>query len=93
MAQFAVIITFGDKTKRDETRPVHREYLKSLYEQGKLLESGPFVDDEGALIIYDCADQAEAEAQLAADPYSKAAGVIAKAEIRAWNRVIPAPTA
>lgn len=89
MARFAVIITFGDKAKRDETRPSHRVYLKALYEQGKLHESGPFVDDEGALLIYDCPDEAAARAQLAEDPYSKADGVIADAQVRGWNRVIP----
>lgn len=90
MGRYAVIITFGDKAKRDETRPVHREYLKALYAEGKLHESGPFVDDEGALIIYECPDEATARAQLAEDPYSKAEGVIADAQIRAWNRVVPA---
>jgi uncharacterized protein YciI len=93
MARFAVIITYGDKAKRDATRPLHRDYLRSLYDQGKLLESGPFGDDDGALIIYECADRAEAEAQLAADPYSKAEGVIARAEIRAWTLVLPPPAA
>lgn len=89
MARFALIVTFGDKAKRDEARPSHREYLKSLFDQGKLSESGPFADDEGALIIYECADEAEARAQLAADPYSHAEGVIADVQIREWNRVFP----
>lgn len=90
MARFAVIVTFGDKNKRDEVRPAHREYLKSLLAAGKLHESGPFVDDSGALIIYECADEAEARAQLAADPYSGADGVIADVSVREWNRVLPA---
>jgi uncharacterized protein YciI len=89
MARFALIVTFGDKAKRDETRPIHREYLKSLFEQGKLIESGPFADDSGALIIYECADEAEARAQLAADPYSSAEGVIADVQIREWTLVFP----
>lgn len=91
MAKFALIVTFGDKALRDATRPSHREYLKSLYDAGKLHESGPFMDDDGALIIYECADEAEARAQLAADPYTLAGGVIADVQIREWNRVIPAP--
>ncbi len=90
MAKFALIVTFGDKAKRDETRPNHRVYLKSLFDAGKLHESGPFVDDDGALIIYEVADEAEARAQLAEDPYSKAVGVIADVQIREWNRVFPA---
>jgi uncharacterized protein YciI len=89
MARFAVLITFGDKAKRDETRPVHREYLASLYEQGKLVFSGPFADDDGALIVYECADETAAKAQLAADPYSKADGVVADAQIREWKQIFP----
>jgi uncharacterized protein YciI len=90
MAKFAVIIAFGDKAKRDEARPAHREYLKSLLDQGKLMISGPFADDDGALIIYDCADEAAARAQLAADPYSQSEGVVADAQIREWKQVFPA---
>lgn len=91
MAKYAAIVTFGDKAKRDETRPVHREYLKSLFDQGKLHESGPFLDDEGALIIYECADEDEARALFAADPYSNADGVVADVQFRGWNRVFPPP--
>jgi uncharacterized protein YciI len=89
MAKFAVIVTFGDKAKRDETRPVHRQYLKSLFDAGTLHESGPFMDDEGALIIYECADEAAARELFANDPYSHAEGVVGAVEFREWNRVFP----
>jgi uncharacterized protein YciI len=91
MAKYAAIVAFGDKAKRDETRPVHRVYLKSLFDQGKLHESGPFIDDEGALIVYECADEAEARALFAADPYSGAEGVVASVEFHGWNVVFPPP--
>jgi uncharacterized protein YciI len=90
MAKFAVIVTFGDKAARDATRPEHRVYLKSLYDSGKLHESGPFVDDDGALIIYECDDIETARAQFAADPYNAVAGLIADYQIREWNVVFPA---
>lgn len=90
MAKFALIVTFGDKAARDATRPEHRVYLKSLYDAGKLHESGPFMDDEGAPIIYECADEAEARAQFAADPYSTAAGVVSDVPFREWNVIFPA---
>jgi len=91
MALFAVVITFGDRAKRDETRPAHRKYLSGLLEAGKLHASGPFTDDGGALLIYDVADEAEARALLAADPYTAAGTVIADAQLRGWNRVLPPP--
>jgi uncharacterized protein YciI len=70
-------------------RPKHREYLSDLLEQGKLHESGPFADDKGALIIYEAADEAEARALIAADPYTDA-GVVATNDLREWKRVFPA---
>jgi uncharacterized protein YciI len=89
MARYALLVTFGDKVKRDEVRPTHREYLKSLYDQGKLIFSGPFADDDGALIMYECPDEAAARAQFAADPYSQAEGVVADVQFREWKQVIP----
>ena len=90
MAKFVSIITFSaDTEKRLEIRPKHREYLTQLLEQGKLHESGPFVDDTGALIIYEAADETEARALIAADPYA-GTGVIADSQLREWKRVFPA---
>jgi uncharacterized protein YciI len=92
MAIYALYIRFTDNTERRlETRPVHREYLKSLYDSGKLLESGPFMDDSGALIIYQVDDLAAAEAQFAQDPYSIAGGIVESVTFHEWNRVFPPP--
>ena len=88
MALFAVTLTFSDDTERRlEVRPTHREYLAQLLERGKLHESGPFVDDSGALIVYDAADVAEVQELLSADPYTPA-GIIAGASIKEWNVVM-----
>lgn len=90
MAKFAVVLTFGEEAPRLATRPRHREYLQRLLADGKLHESGPWVDDSGALIVYEAADAAEAEALLAADPYSQTDSIIAEARIQEWNRVYAA---
>lgn len=90
MARFAVVLTFGEEAPRLATRPRHREYLGQLLAEGKLHESGPWVDDTGALLVYEAADEAEARALLAADPYSQTEGIIAGVEIKEWNRVFPA---
>ena len=89
MAKFVAILRFGDGGQRLAARPRHREYLRGLFEQGKLLESGPFGDDSGALIVYEAADEAEARALIAADPYTDA-GVVADLQLREWKRVLPA---
>ena len=88
MALFAVTLTFTDDTERRlEIRPTHREYLAKLLAGGKLHESGPFVDDSGALIVYDAADVAEVQEILSADPYTPA-GIIAGVTIKEWNVVM-----
>ncbi|MEX2314594.1 MAG: YciI family protein [Thermomicrobiales bacterium] len=69
-----------------EVRPRHREYLTSLKEQGKLVASGPFEDDSGALIIYEADSQADAEALIEADPFREA-GVFQSYEMKPWRQV------
>lgn len=90
MPAFAAIIEFTDDSElRQQTRPGHREYLRSLLDAGKIRMSGPWVDDTGAMIVYQATDAAEAQALLDADPY-RAAGVIANARIKEWNVVMEA---
>ncbi len=90
MAKFVAVITFAPDTERRlKVRPTHREYLKSLLDQGKLYESGPWTDDQGALLIYEVADEAEARELLANDPYTEH-GIIAEASIHGWNVVFSA---
>ncbi len=90
MAKFALVIEFGpDADKRQETRPKHREYLKGLLEAGKIHESRPWMDDTGALIVYEAADEAEVRELIANDPYT-AAGVVARSTLKEWNRVMAA---
>ena len=63
----------------------------SLLDSGKLEMSGPWVDETGALIIYNAEDITEAERLLEADPY-QSAGVIANARIKEWHVVLRAST-
>ena len=91
MALFAALIEFTDNEElRLQTRPVHREYLRSLLDTGKLAMSGPWADDTGALIIYEAESMAEAESILDDDPY-RSAGVISTATIKEWHVILRAP--
>ena len=90
MAKFAAVLTFGDEAARLAARPQHRAYLAALLAEGKLHESGPWADDSGALIVYEAADEAEARALLAADPYSQTEGVLADVQLREWKRIYAA---
>jgi uncharacterized protein YciI len=87
MAKYAVVIEFPDPARVNEVRPKHREYLAALLKQGKLYATGPFVDNTGALLVYDVADEAEARQLLADDPYGQA-GVVKVVSVNEWNVVL-----
>ena len=89
MAAFVALLTFGeDEELRLKTRPTHRDYLRGLYDAGKLRTSGPWADDTGAMLIYEAADLSEAQQLLDNDPY-RTAGVVADARLREWKVVLP----
>jgi uncharacterized protein len=91
MPLFAVIGEFADDQElRLRTRPTHREYLRSLFDVGKIVMSGPWEDESVMLLVYDVADLAEAQQLLAQDPY-RSAGVLANATIKEWRVVLRAP--
>ena len=69
MKYAAIIEYIQDRDKIQQIRPAHREYLKSLLAQGKLVAAGPFTDDSGALIIYEANSPEEAEQLLQGDPF------------------------
>ncbi|HVL25622.1 MAG TPA: YciI family protein [Thermomicrobiales bacterium] len=88
MPLFAAILEYSDDAeRRQQVRPTHREYLRSILEAGKLHESGPLADDSGAIIVYDVADLSEAQEILANDPFAQE-GVIAGAQLQQWNIVM-----
>ncbi|MBW4715634.1 YciI family protein [Saccharothrix obliqua] len=88
MARFLVELVFGDdEDARLAVRPAHREYLASLVERGKLLVSGPYTDQSGAVLVYEAADADELAGLLAADPYTPA-GVVAETRVHEWQAVM-----
>jgi len=89
VATFAVMITFGDAQKRAAVRPAHRDFLREQHEAGRLLESGPYTDESGALMIYQAESDAALRELIAQDPYNRTPGVLAKTEIKEWTIVFP----
>ena len=67
-------------------RPEHRRYMDVLLDGGKLVAGGPYEDGSGALFIYQAASTDEADAIVAADPYSRN-GAIADYQLKAWDVV------
>jgi uncharacterized protein YciI len=87
---WAAVIRYGNPDKIKKVRPVHRQYLSALRERGKLWASGPFVDDSGALIIYQAESEEEARQLIEGDPFF-AAGVFQDIQLKPWNIVFTPP--
>lgn len=85
---FAVNYVYDPSRSEDlaRIRPDHRVFLRSLYESGSLLASGPFGDGE-ALIVVRADDSTKALELLDPDPLH-AAGVILSRTATEWNPVI-----
>lgn len=67
-------------------RPIHREWLAQQLAEGKLLASGPMVDQPTALLIFKAASLEEVSALLDNDPFD-IAGFIGERVINEWNPV------
>lgn len=86
MAIYAIRYNYSPDTDLiARTRPVHREYLRSLFDQGALLASGPLGSD-GALLIVRADDATEALSLVNADPFNEV-GVIVEREALEWTQV------
>jgi uncharacterized protein YciI len=85
--KFVAIIEYSNHERIAEVRPDHRAYLTALHADGRVVASGPFEDDSGALIIYDAGSVEDVEELIAADPF-RAAGVFAAWQVRPWRQVI-----
>ena len=87
MPLHAVLYRYStDAAALDEHRPDHRDYLRSLFEQGHIVVSGPLADGggPGALLILEAEDVDAVAALLDKDPFH-ILGLITDREIRHWN--------
>ncbi len=76
----------ADDAALAEIRPIHREWLKGLYEAGTLLASGPMVDNPGALLIFKAESVEALSSLLDNDPFD-IAGFIGERVVTQWNPV------
>jgi uncharacterized protein YciI len=83
---YAVQLRFSDDPARFEGRPGHRERLKALAADGRLLAAGPWSDDSGALLVFLVKGRDELDTMLAEDPYYTTPGVTVEA-VREWITV------
>lgn len=83
---FALELAFTDDPARLDGRPAHREKQAALNSAGKLLATGPFTDESGALLVFLVDTAAEAQAIVDDDPYYTGPGV-SVVSLRQWNAV------
>lgn len=67
-------------------RPAHRAYLSKLVDENKVVLSGPFTDDSGALIVYEAEAPEKVESLIKGDPFF-AAGVFQTWTIKPWKTI------
>lgn len=89
MNKYVAIVEITDQEKRQEVRPKHLAYLRSLVASGKLHAAGPLADG-GSMSIYNAETEEEARTLLANDPYSQA-GIIGQSTLRGWTLVLSEP--
>jgi uncharacterized protein YciI len=85
-AMYAVQLAFSDDPARFAERPSHRERLAGLAADGQLLAAGPWIDDTGALLVFNVDSREALDSIMAADPYYSTPGVTV-ASLREWNPV------
>ena len=89
MPAFAVIYRYtDDTTARDAHRPDHRAFLKRVYEEQKIIFSGPMNENgaPSALLMMRGESVEEIASLLDSDPFNTA-GLIKKREIRPFEVV------
>jgi uncharacterized protein YciI len=85
---FIVELAFDGSPGRLEARPAHRELLRKLHGEGRVLAAGPFADESGAVLIYNVGSPAELDELIEQDAYFRAPGV-AIVRRQEWTPVIP----
>ena len=89
VAHFAVEYVYtADTAQRDEVRPAHRAFLSAQKgeEVGgvRLLVSGPWANNTGALLLFEAEDEAALRAVLEHDPFAEA-DLVSRVRINLWN--------
>ncbi|PRZ40817.1 hypothetical protein CLV47_114115 [Antricoccus suffuscus] len=75
--------------KRDAARMAHRDYLRTLFDQRKVLLSGPLADESQGYVVYYADNLDEATELLKNDPYNLQDGATCKGP-REWTILLRA---
>lgn len=71
MKNFLIILTYKvDMAIVERHTAAHREYLKTQYEQGRLLMSGPFVPRTAGVLWAQAEEKEDIQAMIDSDPFN-----------------------
>jgi len=83
--KYAAIVQYTpDPSIIAKARTAHRQYLTGLKEQNRLVISGPFGDDAGAILVYEAENRDQVEKLITDDPFA-IQGVFLAWDVRPWN--------
>lgn len=86
--RFLVLIDYTDLAARARTVEAHRAFLAAARAEGRVSESGPFVDGAGGFYVLHAADDAAAQAFVREDPYNRDARL--RFTVRGFNSSLEA---
>lgn len=89
MAFYAAIYHYDPAdTDLDRVRPRHRRFTGHLFEEGKIVASGPFTDgDGGALLLFSMPEEttlADVRQLIKTDPFV-VEGIVTSYEVHSFN--------
>ncbi|MEU6257676.1 YciI family protein [Streptomyces sp. NPDC047043] len=82
-----VELAFTSSPERLAARPAHREILARLHAEGELVAAGPWVEDDGALLVF-AVDRGRLEDIMDADPYYRRTPGVEVRSVRAWTPIV-----
>jgi uncharacterized protein YciI len=86
--RFLVVIDYTDLEARARALDAHRAYLTAARADGRVSESGPFVDGAGGFYVLRAADADTAQAFVQDDPYYRDARL--RFTVRGFNSSLDA---
>lgn len=91
MALFLLTYGYQDTDLRAARRDEHVAYLNQLEDAGSLVAAGPYGDLSGGTILYRADTEAEVEALVAGDPYTRF-DVTKDRHLREWKVTVGSVT-
>lgn len=76
----------GVDTRQQPLWDEHAAFMDVLFDEGRVVLAGPFVDGQGAaLVVMDASDEDEIRSRFGDDPWCREQDILRVGEIREWR--------